>query len=37
MPDKVKELSAKYDAYAKRALVEPWPVAKKKDGKKDKK
>jgi arylsulfatase len=34
MPDKVKELSAKYDGYAKRALVEPWPVAapkKKKD------
>lgn len=30
MPDKVKELAAKYDAYAKRALVEPWPVAKKK-------
>ncbi len=25
-PDKVKELSAKYDAYAKRAMVEPWPV-----------
>jgi arylsulfatase len=30
MPDKVKELAAKYDAYAKRALVEPWPVGKKK-------
>jgi arylsulfatase len=32
MPEKVKELSAKYDAWAKRALVEPWPVvpAKKK-------
>ena len=25
-PEKVKELSAKYDAYAKRSLVEPWPV-----------
>ena len=25
-PDTVKELTAKYDAYAKRALVEPWPV-----------
>lgn len=25
-PEKVKELAAKYDAYAKRALVEPWPV-----------
>jgi arylsulfatase A-like enzyme len=35
MPEKVKELSAKYQAYAKRALVEPWPVAKKE--KKDKK
>jgi arylsulfatase len=30
MPEKVKELAAKYDAYAKRALVEPWPVGKKK-------
>jgi arylsulfatase len=32
-PDKVKELAAKYDAYAKRANVEPWPVnpAKKKE------
>jgi arylsulfatase A-like enzyme len=30
MPEKVKELAAKYDAYAKRALVEPWPVEKKK-------
>jgi arylsulfatase len=27
MPEKVKELAAQYDAYAKRALVEPWPVA----------
>ena len=26
MPEKVKELSAKYDAWAKRAQVEPWPV-----------
>ena len=26
MPDKVKELTAKYDAWAKRAHVEPWPV-----------
>jgi arylsulfatase len=26
LPDRVKELTAKYDAYAKRALVEPWPV-----------
>lgn len=25
-PDKVKELAAKYEAYAKRANVEPWPV-----------
>ena len=35
MPEKVKELAAKYDAYAKRASVEPWPVnpAKKKKGK----
>jgi arylsulfatase len=33
-PDVVKELAAKYDAWAKRAQVEPWPVAaakKKKD------
>jgi len=29
MPEKVKELAAKYDAYAKRAQVEPWPVAAK--------
>jgi arylsulfatase len=31
-PDKLKELVAKYEAYAKRANVEPWPVnpAKKK-------
>jgi arylsulfatase len=28
-PDKVKELIAKYEAYAKRANVEPWPVQKK--------
>ncbi len=28
-PDKVKELAAKYEAYAKRANVEPWPVEKK--------
>jgi arylsulfatase A-like enzyme len=27
--DKVKELAAKYDAYAKRAKVEAWPVEKK--------
>lgn len=34
MPEKVKELSAKYDAWAKRAKVEPWPVAPaKKKGK----
>jgi arylsulfatase len=35
MPEKVKELVAKYDAWAKRAQVEPWPVnpAKKKKGK----
>lgn len=26
-PDRVKELTAKYLAYAKRAKVEPWPVA----------
>jgi arylsulfatase len=26
-PDRVKELSARYDAWAKRAHVEPWPVA----------
>jgi arylsulfatase len=26
-PDRVEELSAKYNAYAERALVEPWPVA----------
>jgi len=25
-PDKVKELSALYDAWAKRSNVEPWPV-----------
>ena len=30
MPDKVAELAAKYDAWAKRAQVEPWPVAAKK-------
>jgi arylsulfatase A-like enzyme len=30
MPERVKGLAAKYDAYAKRALVEPWPVGKKK-------
>ena len=30
MPDKVKELTAKYTAWAKRALVEPWPVAPEK-------
>ncbi|WP_439621094.1 arylsulfatase [Gemmata sp.] len=29
-PDTVKELAAKYDAWAKRALVEPWPVGGKK-------
>jgi arylsulfatase A-like enzyme len=28
--DTVKELAAKYDAWAKRALVEPWPVGGKK-------
>jgi arylsulfatase len=26
-PDKVRELAAKYEAYAERAFVEPWPVA----------
>ena len=26
-PEKVKELAAKYDAYAKRAKVEPWPIS----------
>ena len=26
--DRVRELTAKYDAYAKRALVEPWPVSR---------
>jgi arylsulfatase len=26
LPEKVKQLSAKYDAWAKRARVEPWPV-----------
>ncbi|HEY2784886.1 MAG TPA: arylsulfatase [Fimbriiglobus sp.] len=26
-PDKVKELAAKYDAWAARAMVEPWPVS----------
>jgi arylsulfatase len=26
MPDRVKELAAKYDAWARRAHVEPWPV-----------
>jgi arylsulfatase A-like enzyme len=33
MPEKVKELAAKYDDWAKRAQVEPWPVnpAKKKE------
>ncbi len=30
MPDKVKELTVKYIAWAKRAQVEPWPVAVKK-------
>jgi arylsulfatase len=25
-PDKVQALSARYDAWAKRANVEPWPV-----------
>lgn len=25
-PERVRELAAKYDDYAKRALVEPWPV-----------
>jgi arylsulfatase A-like enzyme len=29
-PAKVKEMVAKYEAYAKRAKVEPWPVAEKK-------
>jgi arylsulfatase len=29
-PDKVKELAAKWDAWAKRARVEPWPVVKAK-------
>jgi arylsulfatase A-like enzyme len=29
-PEKVRELAAKYDAWAKRAQVEPWPVAAKK-------
>jgi arylsulfatase len=28
-PDKVKELAAKYDAWAKRCNVLPWPVEKK--------
>ena len=28
-PEKLAELKAKYEAYAKRALVEPWPVGKK--------
>jgi arylsulfatase len=33
MPEKVKEMAAMYDAWAKRAQVEPWPVnpARKKD------
>ena len=26
MPDRVKELSAKYDAWAKRVNVAPWPL-----------
>ena len=26
MPEKVRQLTAKYDAWAKRATVEPWPV-----------
>jgi arylsulfatase A-like enzyme len=26
MPDRVRELAAKYDAWAKRSRVEPWPV-----------
>jgi arylsulfatase len=30
LSDKVKELAAKYEAWAKRAKVEPWPVAAKK-------
>jgi arylsulfatase A-like enzyme len=29
-PDRVKELVAKYEAYAKRAKVEPWPVQRPK-------
>src|SRR5579883_260009 len=29
-PGRVKELAAKYDAYARRAKVEPWPVAPEK-------
>jgi len=29
-PARVKEMVAKYDAWAKRALVEPWPVGGKK-------
>ena len=28
---RVRELAAKYDAYADRAKVEPWPVAAKKE------
>jgi arylsulfatase len=28
-PDQVRDLTAKYEAYAKRARVEPWPVAAK--------
>lgn len=30
-PEKVKELAAKYEAYAKRAKVEPWPIPVKKE------
>jgi arylsulfatase A-like enzyme len=30
LSERVKELTAKYQAWAKRALVEPWPVAAKK-------
>ncbi len=30
-PDKVHELSARYDAWAKRASVEPWPVISSKN------
>lgn len=30
MPDRVTRMAAKYDAYAKRASVEPWPVSSSK-------